>query len=91
MSHFTAEQRYKLEVLLQQNISKEQISIELKKHISSIYQEIKPNSDECNFVYKGNLAIQKCSKIHHLNLKNHCFKVEIKTFETLCCSPKFRQ
>jgi IS30 family transposase len=57
MSHFTAERRYKLEVLLQQKISKEQISIEPKKHRSSMYEEIKRNPDQRNFVYEGSLAI----------------------------------
>lgn len=64
MIHFTVEQRYKLEVLLQQHVSKTQIAIELNKHISSIYKEINRNSDARNSVYKGNLAIRKCDKIH---------------------------
>jgi IS30 family transposase len=64
MSHFTIEQRYKLEVLLQQNVSKTQISIELNKHISSTYREINRNSDQRNSVYKGNLAIRKYHKRH---------------------------
>ena len=59
MNHFTVEQRYKLEVLLQQNVSKPQISLELNKDISSIYREINRNSDARNLVYKGNLAIRK--------------------------------
>lgn len=80
MSHFTVEQRYKLEVLLQQNVSKNQISIELNKHISSIYREINRNSDERNSVYKGNLAIRKCSKRHKLKPKNQCFTNEIKQY-----------
>jgi IS30 family transposase len=82
MRHFTVEQRYKLEVLLQQNISIKQISIELKKHISSIYREIKRNSDERNSVYKGNLAIRKCSKRHQIKIKNQCFTGEIKRYVT---------
>jgi IS30 family transposase len=69
MNHFTAEQRYKLEVLLQKKTSKEQISVELKKYISSIYRDIKRNSDERNFVHKGNLAIRKFSKTHVASLK----------------------
>lgn len=80
MSHFTVEQRYKLEVLLQQNVSKTQISTELNKHISSIYREIKRNSDARNSVYKGDLAIRKCSKRHKKKSKNQCFTDEIKTY-----------
>ncbi|EKT4501929.1 IS30 family transposase [Flavobacterium psychrophilum] len=80
MSHFTVEQRYKLEVLLQQNVSKTQISIELNKHISSIYREINRNSDARNAVYKGSLAIKKCNKRHKEKIKNQCFTSEIKTY-----------
>jgi transposase, IS30 family len=80
MSHFTVEQRYKLEVLLQQNVPKTEISIELNKHISSIYREIKRNSDTRNSVYKGNLAIRKCSTRHKYKLKNQCFTNEIKVY-----------
>jgi len=79
MVHFTVEQRYKLEVLLQQNVCKEQIAIELGKHISSIYREIKRNSDERNTVYKANLASRKSKKRHKEKLKNQCFNIEIQT------------
>jgi IS30 family transposase len=80
MSHFTVEQRYKLEVMLQQNISKKQISIELEKHISSIYREMNRNSDSRNSVYKGSLAIRKCDKRHKEKPKNQCFTQEIKDY-----------
>ena len=80
MSHFTVEQRYKLEVLLQQNVPKTEISIELNKHISSIYREINRNSDARNCVYKGNLAIRKCSIRHKDKPKNQCFTNEIKVY-----------
>ena len=80
MSHFTVEQRYKLEVLLQQNVPKTEISIDLNKHISSIYREIKRNSDARNSVYKGNLAIRKCSTRHKYKPKNQCFTNEIKVY-----------
>ena len=82
MSHFTVEQRYKLEVLLQQNVSKTQISKDLNKHISSIYREINRNSDARNSVYKGGLAIKKCAKRHKLKPKNQCFTSKIKDFVT---------
>lgn len=80
MSHFTVEQRYKLEILLQQNVSKTAISLELNKHISSIYREINRNSDARNCVYKGNLAIRKCNKRHTEKPKNQCFTPEIKAY-----------
>jgi len=51
MNHFTIEQRYKLEVLLQQNVRKAEIAIDLGKDPSSIYREIKRNSDVRSSVY----------------------------------------
>ena len=80
MIHFTVEQRYKLEVLLQQNVPKTQIATTLKKHISSIYREIGRNSDARNSVYKGSLAIRKCDKRHKEKLKNQGFTNDIKAY-----------
>lgn len=80
MIHFTAHQRYKLEVLLQQNVSKAAISIELGKNISSIYREIKRNSDFRNAVYKSDLANRKCYKRHKEKTKNQYFNLEIKNY-----------
>lgn len=80
MNHFTDEQRYKLEVLLQQNVHKSEISLILNKHISAIYREISRNSDERNAVYKGGLAIRKCQKRHKSKPKNQCFTDEIKRY-----------
>ena len=80
MIHFTVEQRYKLEVLLQQYVPKTQIATTLNKHISSIYREIGRNSDARNSVYKGSLAIRKCDKRHKEKLKNQCFTNDIKAY-----------
>ena len=80
MIHFTVEQRYQLEALLQQNVSKTQIGIELKKHISSIYRELNRNSDQRSSIYKANLASQKCEKRHEEKPKNQCFSLEIKNY-----------
>lgn len=79
MSQFTVEQRYRLEVLLQQNVPKTEIAIEFNKHISSIYREINRNSDERNRIYKADLASIKCLKRHNEKPKNQCFSLEIKT------------
>lgn len=62
MKHFTVEQRYKLEILLQQNVYKSQLAIDLKMHI--IYRELKRNSDVRSSVYKADLANRKCKKRH---------------------------
>lgn len=60
MVHFTVEQRYKLEVLLQQNVCKEQIAIELGKHISSVYRELKRNTDGQEKTCPVIPILQKC-------------------------------
>lgn len=80
MNHFTEEQRYKLEVLLQQNVSKLVIAKYIEKHISSVYREIKRNSDARNNAYKGELAIRKCNKRHKEKTKNQVFNSETKDY-----------
>jgi IS30 family transposase len=80
MIHFTVEQRYRLEFLLQQNIRKSQIAIDLGLHISSIYREINRNSDKRSSIYKANLAIRKCQKRHIEKPKNQCFNKDIKDY-----------
>ncbi|SHL13080.1 IS30 family transposase, partial [Flavobacterium xanthum] len=80
MKHFTVEQRYKLEFLMQQNVSKAQIAVDINVHISSIYREIKRNSDERNSNYKADLASRKCNKRHKEKPKNQCFSNEIKQY-----------
>lgn len=80
MIHFTEQQRYKLEVLLQEKVHKTRIAEELNVHISSIYREIKRNSDARNSVYKAELAVRKCKKRHDDKLKNQCFTTEIKSY-----------
>jgi transposase, IS30 family len=80
MIHFTALQRYKLEVLLQQNVRKAQIAIELNLHISSVYRELKRNSDERSSLYKADLANRKCKKRHKEKIKNQCFSQSIKHY-----------
>lgn len=80
MSHFTVEQRYKLEVLLQQNVYKTVIAAQLNCHISSIYRELNRNSDARNSVYKADLANRKCNKRHKEKAKNQCFTEVMKTY-----------
>jgi IS30 family transposase len=78
MKHFTVEQRYKLEVLMQQNVSKAQISVDLKVHISSVYREIKRNCDGRSSVYKADLAHRKSKKRILEKPKKQCFNKAIK-------------
>ena len=80
MSHFTVEQRYKLEVLLQQNINRTLIADDLKIDISSIYREIKRNSDARSGIYKADLANRKCKKRAKEKPKNQIFNSEIKRY-----------
>lgn len=80
MSHFNPEQRYKLEVLLQQNVSKKEIAKDFGKHISSIYREINRNCDARSHNYKGDLAIRKSKRRHKEKAKNQCFTYEIKEY-----------
>ena len=78
MSQFTNEQRYKLEVLLQQKVPKSQIAIDLNKHISSIYNEISRNSDARNSVYKGSLAIKSVIKDIKKSLKINVLLMKLR-------------
>ena len=73
MKHFTVEQRYKLEVLVQQKVNKIDIATELKMHISSIYRELNRNSDSRNNLYKADLASRKAKKRHLEKPKNQVF------------------
>jgi IS30 family transposase len=57
-----------------------QIAIDIKMHVSSIYRELKRNSDERNSNYKADLASTKCKKRHNEKLKNQCFDNNIKLY-----------
>ena len=80
MIHFTVEQRYKLEVLLQQQLSKSAIAVELNMHISSIYRELNRNCDVRNGSYKAALAIRKCKIRHREKPKNQFFSTDLKNY-----------
>ncbi|SDH15646.1 Helix-turn-helix domain-containing protein, partial [Flavobacterium omnivorum] len=45
MSHLTSEQRYTISVLLEQNFSKSEIAIVIKKDKSVLTRELKRNCD----------------------------------------------
>lgn len=62
MSHLSYEQRYTIEVLLQDNKSKSEIAKLLSLNKSVIYREVGRNSDERNGVYKAKLAQLKYEK-----------------------------
>lgn len=62
MSHLSYEQRYTIEVLLQDKKSKSEIAKLLSVNKTVIYRELKRNSDERNGVYKAKLAQSKYEK-----------------------------
>jgi len=62
MSHLSYEQRYTIEVLLQDKKSKSEIAKLLLVDKTVIYRELKRNSDERNGVYRAKLAQSKYEK-----------------------------
>lgn len=78
MSHINQEQRYTIQVLLEQDFSKSDIATVIGKNKTSIYRELKRNSDKRNSKYTADLATKKCKERHkNKNKKNH-FTDEIK-------------
>lgn len=69
MTHLTLEQRYKIEILLNENFSKGEISKKIGVHKCTISREIKRNSDERNKVYKASLADKKTKTRHQVKPK----------------------
>lgn len=59
MSHLTLEQRYEIQVYLQEKISRAEIGRRLNRPKKTINEEIKRNSDGRNGVYKAVLAQRK--------------------------------
>lgn len=59
MSHLTLEQRYEIQVYLQEKISRAEIARRLNRPKKTINEEIKRNSDGRNGVYKAVLAQRK--------------------------------
>lgn len=59
MSHITAEQRYTISVMKQQNHSQTAIALVIGKHKSVVCRELKRNCDMRNKTYKHDLAQKK--------------------------------
>lgn len=59
MSHLTLEQRYEIQVYLQEKISRAEIARRLNRPKKTINEKIKRNSDGRNGVYKAVLAQRK--------------------------------
>src|SRR5690606_29803353 len=78
MSHLTCEQRYALELMLEEGLSKSIIALSLKVHKSTIYRELKRNSDQRSGDYRFQLAQQKYDKRLVEKHKSLKFKGELK-------------
>lgn len=62
MIHLTSEQRYTISVLLDQNFSKSEIAIVIKKEKSVLTRELKRNCDLRSGKYDFDLAQRKYEK-----------------------------
>ncbi len=71
-------QRYELERLLSDNLSKSDIAIELGIHVSTIYNELKRNSDNRDNRYYACLAHRKAETRHTNKPKKERFTESIK-------------
>ena len=77
-NQLTQEQRYDLERLLSIGTNKNRIAIELEVNPSTIYREIKRNSDARNGKYSAKLAQRKCESRHLQKRKYIKFSEPIK-------------
>jgi transposase, IS30 family len=84
MSHLTLEQRYTIEVLRKENYSQTEIAKRLNRDKSVIFNELKRNSDQCNGVYKAELAHKKTLKRHREKNKIIYFTDEVKQYVDAC-------
>ncbi len=80
MSHLTLSQRYEISILNEQKLSKSTIAERIGKDKSTIYRELKRNSDGRSGLYKAELAQSKCELRHIEKKKNETFTSSIKAF-----------
>ena len=78
MSHLTCEQRYAIEIMIAEGISKPMIASRLKVNKSTIYRELKRNSDQRNGLYYSKLAQRKYVDRLTKKVKAVKFKGELK-------------
>lgn len=78
MSHLTSEQRYTISVLLEQNFSKSQIALLIKKDKSVVTRELKRNCNLRSGKYDYALAQRKYEKRQKGKSKRNDLTVEIK-------------
>lgn len=78
MSHLTSEQRYTISVLLEQNFSKSEIALVIKKDKSVLTRELKRNCDLRSGKYDFDLAQRKYEKRQKGKSKRNDLTIEIK-------------
>jgi IS30 family transposase len=78
MSQLTREQRYTIQVLLQEKYKNKAIAVAIGVHPTTIGREIKRNSDLRSGKYTCDLAQRKCEKRHKEKPKYIHFTPEIK-------------
>lgn len=80
MKHLTQEERYKISTYLELGIKKKEIAIRLGRNQSTIYNELKRNSDLRSGNYNPNLAQRKSDKRHKQKTKHIIFTEEMKDY-----------
>ncbi len=80
MSHLTFLQRYEISILNEQKLSKSDIAKRIGKSKSTVYRELKRNSDRRNGQYKADLAQKKCELRHSTKKKERTFTSDIEVF-----------
>jgi transposase, IS30 family len=83
MSHLTLSQRYEISILNEQKIPKPAIANSIGVNRSTVYRELKRNSDGRNGQYKADLAQKKCELRHEQKNKGKAFTNEIQAFVEL--------
>ena len=78
MSHLSYEQRYTIEVLLNQGVSKKEIANTISVDKTVVYRELKRNSDGRNGCYKSKLAQSKYENRLSIKPKNIKLTSELK-------------
>ena len=82
MKYLTQQERYKISTLLDLGIKKNEIAQRLGRDRTTIYRELKRNSDQRNGHYTADLAQRKSDKRHKEKIKHIVFTKEMKDFVT---------
>ena len=83
MSHLTLSQRYEISILNQQKLSKPAIADRIGTSRSTVYRELKRNSDGRSGQYKADLAQKKCELRHQQKNKEKAFTSDVQDFVEL--------